>query len=121
MPGHAKHTMLLVAATAPEYLPAWQKEHGAEPLLDLNMPAGHGAHAPPLFPLKPGVQMHMLMLVLPAADVALAGQALQLDAATCATSDRYLPATQSSHGRDPTVDLYEPLRHGKHGEGGTPV
>ena len=61
------------------------------------------------------------MLLLPAFEVVFAGQALQFVAAACAIPDRYVPETHKSQGRDPTVALYEPFRHGAHGEGGTPV
>ena len=85
--GHAVHTKAPLAA----YVSAGHVTHAAGPDAFLNFPASHTTHGPTSGPEYPGLQEHAVTLMLPADELAFAGQLV--------------------HDALPFVDLYVPGGH----------
>ena len=77
-----------------EYVPGAHGMHWAAPVDALNHPATHGAHAPPLGPEEPALQMQLVKAELRADEWEFVGQAMHC----CGPVDAlYFPASHGAH------------------------
>jgi len=96
------------AAPGVAYCPGRHRMHVAFPGPALNVPAWHGAHVPPLSPVKPGVHMH-------AACVALANAKLEFEGQfehSAAPRAAYFPARHTAQEEAPVPALKVPVSYG---------
>jgi hypothetical protein len=100
---------------------AGQLVHSSEPVLPLNLPAMQAAHPRAFEPVYPKLHKHMVELLLPTIETALAVHAMQVvfDVAAVAVENRF--AGQSVHGTAPVCALCLPAWHAKHGKPSCPV
>ena len=87
---HAVHAETPLA----EYVFAAHTSHAAVPDAFLNFPAAHAGHGPPFGPVYPGLQMQLVIMVLPTDEFELTGQLV--------------------HAALPFVCLYVPAAHMLH-------
>ena len=104
-----------MAPRVPEYVPAPQSMHAAEPVAALYFPAAHAMHVPPSGPVCPRAQRQAETAVCPVANVTeFAGQVEHEVSATAPIDPEYLPAAQSAHAAGPGSVLYFPAAHAEH-------
>jgi hypothetical protein len=105
-----------------EYLPAEQYVQAASPADVLYLPAAHWEHGLPSTPVKPALQMHFCIVVLPSGEAEFAGHAVHLSAALTPLSrdhvlaphfvqepappKEYLPSPQDSQTCAPVAPVY---------------
>ena len=109
--GHTEHVPEVLAPITSEYVPVPQSVHATLPLLVLYFPATHPVHTPPFGPDDPALQVHT---VLDAAELELAGHAIQVDETVAPTVTEYVPLEQSKQAVDPLTSLYLPATHAVH-------
>jgi hypothetical protein len=110
-----------VCAARPEYVFAGQSVHKADPILALNFPAMHASQPASFEPVYPKLHRHMLALLLPAIDTALAEHEMQVALDVAAVSVEYEFCRQSVHGSAPGSALCFPAWHALHGRPSWPV
>jgi len=115
----AMHTQL--DAEVPEASPAPQSRQVADPGLALYLPATHTVQSPSV-PVEPALQIHDVMLALPATENAFTQNrhpdlsSAEYEPAAHVTQPaadmlEYSPAPQSAHSRDSGVGRYLPATH----------
>jgi len=102
----------LEQSTAPgtAYYPCRHPMHEAFPGAALNVPASHGAHVPPLPPVKPGSHVQSSSVVLANAKLEFEGQLEH----TAAPRAAYFPARHPVQEAAPASALKKPASHGAH-------
>jgi hypothetical protein len=76
---HAKHTLLDVAATTPEYVLFPHSVHTSGPTVGLYVPCTHAIHTAPSAPVYPALHLQSIASSLPAGACANDGQLEQVD------------------------------------------
>jgi hypothetical protein len=79
LPWHAKHTLLDVAATTPEYVLFPHSVQALDPTVGLYLPCTHARHTAPSAPVYPALHLQSLASSLPAGACANDGQLEQVD------------------------------------------
>ena len=109
--GHAVHAESEVAAVDTEYLPAahaTQVLAEAAPTVGEYLPRAQALQVPPLLPWYPALHVHADEEEDAGGDVECVGQGAHAPADVAATSEEYVPCTQSEHADGPTESLYCP-------------
>jgi hypothetical protein len=104
LPWHARHTLLDVAATTPEYVLFPHSVHACGPGTVLYVPCTHPRQTCPFAPVYPALHLQSIASSLPAGDCENDGQLEHVDT-TCATVVEYSLTAQFVHVPTPTAVL----------------
>lgn len=120
--GQFSHVNSDVAAVAVLYFPGEHSIQAADPLTSLKLPAAHASHSPPSGPLKPLLQMQLVINALPFDECVCAGQSLHTDSEVSPLRParlgfEYLPAAHASHAPNlppwPELHVHDVLARGE--------
>jgi hypothetical protein len=85
------------AQNSVEYVPAPQSMHGAVPGNALYIPGIHAVQGPPVGPVEPELQVHLVKAELPVGELDFDGQTMHVEFAEAPSAVEYVPAPQSVH------------------------
>jgi len=105
----------VVAPVSVKTFPAAQSVHGSEPDEALYFPAAHLTHGPPLAPVRPCLQLHLVTLELATGELVWEGQLLHVFDSDAPTAVENVSAAQAVQAAEPELSLNLPALHLTHG------